>query len=241
MPNERPWASGPGEILKHGLKLLQDDSDTNRRLAMISIDNAVEPMIKTFLGLPKRITGLSISRSEYQEISESFPKLLDAVEKHAAVKLTGLNLGEIEWYHRLRNQLCHQGNGLTVEKNKVEVYASLANSLFENLFGFGLTESKKTKPDTLGEFISCWIAFEKAVSQIVISKKSRLQSLNLKSPLQSAELLKFVTPEELVKLQDIRNARNLVVYGEKHFEEVVKPGMIELLKSVTERLPILDS
>ena len=61
-----PWASGPGEILRHGLALLKNDSDTNRRLAMISIDNAVELMIKTYLGLPSRITGLKITRSEYQ-------------------------------------------------------------------------------------------------------------------------------------------------------------------------------
>ena len=31
-----PWASGPGEILRHGLGLLKNDSDRNRRLAMIS-------------------------------------------------------------------------------------------------------------------------------------------------------------------------------------------------------------
>jgi hypothetical protein len=47
----------------------------------------------------------------------------EAVEKYAQDKLSGFNLGEIEWYHRLRNQLYHQGNGLTVELEKVEVYA----------------------------------------------------------------------------------------------------------------------
>ena len=71
--SELPWASGPGEILRHGLSLLNRDTDTNRRLAMISIDNAVELMIKTYLGLPKRITGLSIPRKEYNDIAESFP------------------------------------------------------------------------------------------------------------------------------------------------------------------------
>jgi hypothetical protein len=67
---------------------------------------------------------------------ENFPMLLDALEKYAASKLDGIDLGEIEWYHRLRNQLYHQGNGLTVERDKVEVYAELANVLFTNLFGF---------------------------------------------------------------------------------------------------------
>ncbi len=122
-----PWSSGPGEILKHGIELLKKDSDTKRRLAMISIDNAVELMMKTYLGLPSRITGLNITRKEYQEFSESFPKLLDALEKYTAAKLDGINLGEIVWYHRLRNELYHQGNGLTVERDKVEVYAELAN------------------------------------------------------------------------------------------------------------------
>jgi len=93
---DSPWASGPGEILRHGLDLLKKDSDTNRRLAMISIDNAVELTVKTYLGLPKRVTGLPISRKEFQEISESFPAMLDALEKYAADKLTGIDLGEIE-------------------------------------------------------------------------------------------------------------------------------------------------
>jgi len=240
MSTERPWASGPGEILKHGLKLLQDDSDTNRRLAMISINNAVELMVKTFLGLPKRITGLSITRSEYQDISESFPKLLDALEKHAAEKLTGIDLGDIEWYHRLRNQLYHQGNGLTVERNKVEVYARLANSLFENLFGFGLIESKTTKVDALGEFISCWVAFEKAVLQKVFPASTQKQLINFSGAFHALEMRKVVSQAEFIRLQEIRSARNLVVHGQKSFEDAVKPEMVELLKSVTTRVQSFD-
>src|ERR1700687_5913659 len=34
---KRPWSSGPMEILLHGISLLKHDSDTNRRLAMLSI------------------------------------------------------------------------------------------------------------------------------------------------------------------------------------------------------------
>lgn len=46
---KRPWSSGPMEILLHGISLLDHDTDTNRRLAMLSIDNSVELMLKTFL------------------------------------------------------------------------------------------------------------------------------------------------------------------------------------------------
>jgi len=155
-----PWASGPGEILKHGLDLLEDDSDTNRRLAMIAIDNSVELIIKTFLGLPKRITELTISRKEYQEISESFPGLLDALENHAPKKIIGIDLGAIEWYHRLRNQLYHQGNGLTVERAIVEVYSALANELFHKLFGVVLVRPKSDKAKLLADFLENWTILE---------------------------------------------------------------------------------
>lgn len=104
-----PWASGPGEILGHGLSLLKKDADANRRLAMLSIDNAVELMLKTYLGLPSRITGKTVTRRDYQEACMSFPALLDAIEHHAPEKLRGVNLAEIEWFHRLRNELYHQG------------------------------------------------------------------------------------------------------------------------------------
>ena len=158
-----PWASGPGEILRHGLSLLKHDSDTNRRLAMISIDNAVELMIKTFLGLPKRITGLFIPRKEYQDMVDSSASLNDRLENYAPDKLDGIDLGTIEWYHRLRNELYHQGNGLTVERDKVEIYAELANLLFKNLFGEELVPHAISETELLGEFMATWISIERTM------------------------------------------------------------------------------
>ena len=138
---KRPWSSGPMEILQHGINLLNKDSDTNRRLAMLSIDNSVELMIKTYLGLPQRVTGVRLSRKEYEEVSESFPRLLDAIEKHAQDKMKGFDISEMEWYHRLRNELYHQGNGLTVEREKVLAYAEIGKGLFRQLFGHGISSA----------------------------------------------------------------------------------------------------
>jgi hypothetical protein len=59
-----PWASGPAEVLDHGVKLFAEDTASARRLAMISIDNAVELTIRTHLGLPKRIAGLSVAAED---------------------------------------------------------------------------------------------------------------------------------------------------------------------------------
>jgi hypothetical protein len=92
-------------------------------------------VLKTFLGLPQRVTGIRLGRKELDELGESFPRLLDAIHQHAPEKVRDFDISEIEWFHRLRNELYHQGNGLTVERQKVAAYAGIAKALFRQLFG----------------------------------------------------------------------------------------------------------
>jgi hypothetical protein len=120
-------------------------------VGLISIDNAVELMIKTNLGQPARALGIHIPRRRLDEISESFPALIDALEEFAKDRLGTIDLSDIEWFHRVRNQLYHGGNGLTVEKQKVVVYAELAEELFNNLFQ--LPPSEQAQPDTAAVFL----------------------------------------------------------------------------------------
>lgn len=84
------------------------------------------------------MTGIKLSKKDYEEISQSFPRLLDAIHEHAPDKLHDYDISEIEWFHRLRNELYHQGNGLTVEREKVMSYAEIAKGLFHQLFGLDL-------------------------------------------------------------------------------------------------------
>ncbi|HVT86872.1 MAG TPA: hypothetical protein VHD35_16835 [Chitinophagaceae bacterium] len=231
-----PWANGPKEILKHGLELLQKDSDTNRRLAIISIDNAVELMIKTFLGLPSRINGLKIPRKEYNEFSESFPKLLDALENYAPKKIIGLDLGDIEWYHRLRNQLYHQGNGLTVEKTNVEVYAQLANLLFKNLFGQDLVIQPHDPKELLGEFLSQWVFIEIGLHDL--AQTHSLLGTKRNSVLDAMNFLRnagLIEDEELKELNDLRTIRNTIVHGHRDYKTVLTKNTIERVKYYADR------
>ena len=85
-----PWSEGPKELLQHAVDHISHDGDFDRRIAMISIDNAVELMIKTYLGLPKRKDkSKKPSRKQQGEASNSFPALLDLLEEFAGEKLTG--------------------------------------------------------------------------------------------------------------------------------------------------------
>ena len=71
---EKPWITGPRELLVHGLQHLDLATDFDSRIAMISIDNSVELMIKTYLGLPKRISKIEgLTRKKLEEINSNFP------------------------------------------------------------------------------------------------------------------------------------------------------------------------
>lgn len=162
-----PWSEGPRELLQHAVDHLSQDGDFDRRIAMISIDNAVELMIKTYLGLPKRkVKGDRPSRKELEDSSNSFPSLLDLIEKYAEEKLTGVSLDEIEWYHRIRNQLYHAGNGITVEAARAQTYLSLAKTLFQNLFESEIELSAESQiQQNLGIFLGKWGMFEKELME----------------------------------------------------------------------------
>ena len=156
----KPWVSGPKELLDHGLEHLRRPTDFDARIAIISIDNAVELAIKVYLALPKRITGVTLSKQDYDKMIGSFPSLLDALRQYAPTKIVDIELDHIEFYHRLRNALYHQGNGITIERQKVEDYADAAKTLMYNLFEIPREGWSSNKPEpsakTMYQFLSEW-------------------------------------------------------------------------------------
>lgn len=159
----KPWTEGPKELLQHAANHLRLAGDFDRRIALISVDNAVELIIKTYLGLPERARGSKgPGRKELETASDSFPSLLDLLERFVAEKVTDVDLTDIEWYHRLRNQLYHSGNGITVETAKVEAYFQIAMLLFQSLFDTALEIDDSNAVHTkTGEFLSLWTTFER--------------------------------------------------------------------------------
>lgn len=236
-----PWASGPRELLRHGLELLRRGSEADRRLAMIVIDNAVELTIKTFLGLPKRLTGIQVPRARYQEMAESFPKLLDALEEFCPAKLDGIDLGEIEWYHRLRNQLYHQGNGLTIERDKVSVYAELARLLFLRLFDEELEVPEIPETQAIGLFMFTWARFERGLinySEFVADTYGRTPNVLAAARILSEEGKMSASVFE--QFRQIQSVRNRLVHGQDTASELLTPAVLATLGSLEEWLKSSD-
>ena len=130
-----PWTSGAKELLSHGLQLLKEDTDVNRRLAMISIDNAVEIMMRAYFRISVDITGIPYKdKHKYDDKKVGFHALLKGIKELAPDKLLGIESSNLQWYHNLRNTLYHEGNGISVERQKVIQYAEIAKALYDNLF-----------------------------------------------------------------------------------------------------------
>lgn len=132
---EETWASGSLELLRHADSHIQLDTAFDSRIAFISVDNSVETSIRTFLSLPEKISGVKFQRKEVDEAGNSFPKMVDLLFSKARPKLAGLDDSDIEHYHRIRNQLYHNGTGLGVDPRYLDAYRQIAAVLLNNLFG----------------------------------------------------------------------------------------------------------
>ncbi|GBC61811.1 hypothetical protein DENIS_2773 [Desulfonema ishimotonii] len=230
---EKPWIAGPKELLVHGLQHLDLNSDFDNRIAMISIDNSVELMIKTYLGLPKRISKIEgITRKKFEEMTSNFPNLLDGLEEFGNGKLNGIDLGDIEWFHRVRNQLYHDGNGITVEKKKVEAYAEIAKILFENLFELRIEETgnEVLHYSLVGEFIKLWADLERQA--IHKDEKPRSPIYMLREMLKDGTFSK----KQAEKFDNIRQFRNNLVHGMSSPSESELKIFVKELKDITDEL-----
>jgi hypothetical protein len=155
---ESTWASGAVELLRHADSHINLDSAFDRRIAFISIDNAVETMVRTFLSLPKSKSGISVSRKTVEEAEKSFPLLLELFWTNVGSRLTGLDQSDIEHYHRIRNTLYHNGTGLSVDQQYLLAYRQIAAFILKDLFD--VTPSPPKPAPTLEHLIILWNRLE---------------------------------------------------------------------------------
>ena len=183
---------------------------------MISVDNAVELAIRTYLGLPKRVRGKDGPSRRELEAAIGFPDLLDLLEKFGGDKLAGIELGDIEWYHRLRNTLYHDGNGVTVDPDKVDAYNQVAHLLFQNLFeAVVIPEAEAPATTLLGDFVLKWATLETrlvALAAKYLPKAGR--GARMPISLYDGLIAKgLVSPVLRGKLEEIARLRNHAIHG----------------------------
>lgn len=143
MQNIPPWVRGPIELLHHAEGHFLQESDLDKRLALISFDNALEVTITTYLQLNTKIRGgKEYTREETQKWLRNYHSKIQFIEHFSQEQGITLNtqIEEIIWYHSLRNELYHSGNGMVPEVHCIEGLRKAAIEVMQLIFNVDATE-----------------------------------------------------------------------------------------------------
>lgn len=138
--NTQPWQSGPTELFKFALENFRQPDEINRRISFLLFDIGVETLFKTYLTLPEEVTKTPLPYAERKKYTNGqFHDLLRGIRLAAHTKINETDLNHVEFYHNIRNNLYHQGNGITVRQDHVNGYATTATTLLKQLLEVDLT------------------------------------------------------------------------------------------------------
>jgi hypothetical protein len=142
MDELKPWARGPFELIRHAESHLRIGSDFDRRISLIGFDNAIEVTITTFLQLhPRQRGGRQYRKEDVEKWLANYHSKLDFFFDHflkagASGNISvPITIDEVIWFHNLRNELYHSGNGFVPEEHSLKGARAAALCVFSALFG----------------------------------------------------------------------------------------------------------
>lgn len=231
----QPWMRGPFELIRHANGHFLEGGDTDRRLALIGFDNAIEVSIDAFIRLhPKLRNGLTISREEAEHALQNYHTKIEFLDRHlvAATAEDKVPIESVVWYHQLRNDLYHTGNGMVPEIHVLEGSRAAAIQVFKALFGVDITAIldvpgstdayiranayAQTDNDQM-EFLRVFIAFEQALRDFLeVHNSEQISSLRSVFDMWGFYLSSYGAEEKSDQL--VRRAieiRNSIAHGRK--------------------------
>ena len=132
-----PWANGPFELMVHAESHLKEAKDFDRRIALISFDNAIEVAISTYLTLkPIQRGGREYSNDDVTEWMRTYHTKLDFFESEIASRNINwiVEKSHIIWVHDQRNEQYHGGHKGIPEINTLKIARTAALWIFSTLF-----------------------------------------------------------------------------------------------------------
>jgi hypothetical protein len=132
-----PWAKGPFELLVHAEGHYITGEDFDRRIALISFDNAIEVAITTFLTLnPIQRNGRSYERAKVEKWLNNYHSKLDFLEAELTEQGSSwvVNRSYIVYCHDQRNLQYHGGQKGVPEIAVLELIREAALWIFSILY-----------------------------------------------------------------------------------------------------------
>jgi hypothetical protein len=249
----KPWMRGPFELIRHAAGHLQANGDTDRRISLIGFDNAIEVSIDVYVRLhPKLRSGLTIEREEIEAAQRNYHAKIEFLDKHVQARQIPLSVpvDEIVWYHQLRNELYHSGNGMVPEEHVIIGACRAALAVFRALFGLdvsGLIDGRGTKPEAIQvpvvksqnpemEFLRWFIELEQEVRKKLPKGDDRPMSLRQmwQVLLNDRPQLRDLEPH----IAELTRVRDALVHGQPIFvgERDKLESRMETILEIQERL-----
>jgi hypothetical protein len=139
-----PWANGPFELLVHAEGHLRSGDDFDRRIALISYDNAIEVAIATYLTLnPIQRGGRTYQKTDVEKWLNNYHTKLEFLEAEIAARGTVwlVDKTHIIWVHDHRNEQYHGGHKGIPEKSVLKIVRDAALWVFSTLFDVSNAEA----------------------------------------------------------------------------------------------------
>lgn len=133
----KPWAYGPFELVLHAELHMRDGQDFDRRIALISYDNAIEVAITAYLSLnPIQRHNLTYTNAELHQWLKDYHTKIDffLAEIGQRGSLCLHDKAEIVWYHELRNDQYHGGRTAIPQLKDLEGIREIALWVLSTLF-----------------------------------------------------------------------------------------------------------
>jgi hypothetical protein len=229
----KPWMRGPFELIRHADGHLNDNGDTDRRIALIGFDNAIEVSIDVFVRLhPKLRAGVEIKREEVEQAQRNYHTKIEFLDKHVQARQIPLSIpvDEIVWFHQLRNELYHSGNGMVPEEHVIAGARAAALAVFQALFGLDISDllgARRAEPEHVVqrpaihtqnpemEFLGWFIELEQVVRNAQPKGDNRPMSIRQRwqGLLKARPDLTDLTAE----FDELSQTRNAIVRGQPIF------------------------
>lgn len=201
MKDLKPWAKGPFELIHHAEgHFNKEPSGLDLRMALISFDNSIEQSIVTYLGLnPIQRKNRILKKEDVKKWQNNFHTKLEFFE-HFVVEILKMEMkvgrDEIIYFHNIRNELYHGGNGLVPDIGIVKGIRGTAIWIFSVLFELKLEDIYSRLENDSNYSV-------KDVDEVEFSKETELlkKMIELKTKVNTANTIEDVEFFSFDKIQ----------------------------------------
>jgi hypothetical protein len=137
IPQLKPWAYSPFEVLLHAELHYRVGEDFDRRIAMIGFDNAIEVAITTYLTLnPIQWSNRQYAKPDVEKWLYNYHTKIDFFFVECGSRSIAVigKKDEIIWFHDVRNGQYHVGGATVPQRRELDGCRAVALEVFSVLF-----------------------------------------------------------------------------------------------------------